>query len=489
MRRTVHRFRSLLLASFAALVGLSLAVACGTEVSIPEPEPSIKPVVEAGADTSVTPDDAATDAGVDAPDVVCPDVIPDDAAGIFATPTGINSATCGTRAAPCKTLSHSVTRAAAAFRNKVYVARGTYLEKLTLAANVEVVGGWDVTGTTWKRACVTPEEAVIVRAPPGQTITVEARDLGGQATLSLLRVESKVAALVLPGESLYGVVAVGTTTTLVMNDVRIEMTDAVAAASGTKGIAGTAPPASCAAGTGAPGADGGQGAGAPGGSYDPTNGYAPGTAAAGGAASVGANGVAGGAGACVTCGSCALDVAALTCTLVPGINQPTCGKNGTAGCGGGAGGAGGPAAGGGSNIGVFAWDATVTINRGKVKSGDAGSGGTGGAGGAGAAATKGAAGAPADICVVGCTFDAVNVACVDVKGQAGGGTAGDAGGRGGSAGAGGGGGGGSSFAIYQGGAGLVTTAGGTNLAHGKAGAGGPPAAGAGAAGVAADRIP
>jgi hypothetical protein len=490
MRKTVHRFRPFYLACFAALLGIPLAIACGTDVSIPEPEPTLKPVTEAGADTSVAAtDDAATDAGLDAADVVCPDVIPADAEGIFATPTGTNTPTCGTRAAPCKTLSHSVTRAGAAFRTKVFAARGTYVEKLTLAAGVEVIGGWDVTGTTWKRACVTPEEAVVVRAPAGQGITVEARDLGGRATLSLLRVESKLAAQVLPGESLYGVVAVGTTTTLVMNDVRIEMSDAAAGTNGALGDAGLPAPASCSAGTGAKGTAGAQGAGAPAGAYDPVNGYAPGTAAPGGPAGSGANGVAAGLGTCVVCGTCALNIAMLGCDFTPTLGAPSCGKDGTPGCGGGAGGPGGPASGGGSNIGVFAWDATVTINGGRVKSGNGGNGGNGGPGGAAGVATKGAAGAATDLCVVGCTFDAVNILCADVKARGDGGAAGDAGGAGGLGGAGGGGGGGSSFAIYQGGQGLVTTAGGTALVHGNAGTGGTPAGGMGAAGVAANRIP
>ena len=79
--------------------------------------------------------------------------------------------------------------------------------------------------------------------------------------------------------------------------------------------------------------------------------------------------------------------------------------------------------------------------------------------------------------------------CKEVKGFGDGGVAGDAGGAGGLGGAGGGGGGGSSFAIYQGGQGLVTTSGATSLAHGKAGTGGTPVAGMGAAGLAANRIP
>jgi hypothetical protein len=470
-----------------------LAIACGQEVSIPDPEApdTSTPAPDSGIDSSETPDTSvAEDAGVDAADVTCPDVVPDEATGIFVTPMGTNSGTCGTRTTPCKTLTHAVTRAGAAFRTKVYAARGTYVERLTLAANVEVIGGWNVAGTTWKRACIKPDEIVVVRAPALQNITVEARDLGGEARLSLLKIESKPAADLLPGESVYGVVAVGTTTTLVMNDVIIETGNAAPGANGPKGDAGAVAPTACAPGAAAPGTAGTQGAGAPAGQFDPASGYTAGDAAAGGSGTAGGNGTASPrAPTCVTCGTCALNALMLGCDFTANPPPQACGKEGTPGCGGGPGDPGGPATGGGSSVGVFAWDANVTINGSRVKSGDAGNGGAGGAGGTGGAASKGAAGAATNDCVVGCTFNAGAVKCDPVMGHGDGGAAGGNGASGGGGGPGGGGGGGSSFAVYQGGAGFVTTGAGTTLAHGKAGTGGGPVAGVGASGAAADRVP
>ncbi|MDB5215628.1 MAG: virulence associated protein [Myxococcaceae bacterium] len=491
MRSRVHPLRFLQLASLVALVAVPLAVACGEDATVPDPAtPDAGGGDDGGTDGPVGADTSPpeTDAGVDAADVTCPDVAPVDTDGIFAAPTGTNSGTCGTRTAPCKTLSFSVTRAGAAFRTKVFAARGTYVEKVTLAAGVEIVGGWDVAGTTWKRACVTPEDIVVVRAPALQNITVEARDIGGTARLSLLRIESKTAANLVPGESVYGVVAVGATTTLVMTDVNVVMGNAAAGANGPKGDAGAAGPASCAAGAGvvaAPGTTGAQGAGAPLGSYDPVAEYVPGVAAAGDVGTAGGNGAAGGAApACVQCGDCPDPV---LCTFVATIGKMSCGTAGKNGCGGGPGDPGGPANGGGSDIGVFAWDATVTINGGRVKAGDGGNGGTGGAGGAGGAGTAGAVGAMGDPCTSSCAV--VAGVCTPVLTRGGGGTTGGAGALGGTGGAGGGGGGGSSFATYQGGQGVVSTAGGTTLSHGKPGAGGPPVAGAGANGVSADHVP
>ena len=491
MRSRVHPLRFLQLGSLFALVGIPLAVACGEDATVPDPAaPETGAGEDSGTDSPITPDTSppAMDSGVDAADVSCPDVAPNDAEGVFAAPTGTNGATCGTRAAPCKTLSFSVTRAGAAFRTKVFAARGTYIEKVTLAAGVEIVGGWDVAGTTWKRACVTPEDAVTVRAPALQNITVEARDLGGEARLSLLRIESKNAMNLVPGESLYGVVAVGATTTLVMTDVNVVMGNAAPGANGTKGDAGAAAPASCAAGgalIAPPGTPGAQGAGAPLGSYDPSAEYVPGVASGGGNGTGGGNGAAGGAPpACVQCGDCPDPV---LCTFVPTPGKMSCGATGKNGCGGGPGDPGGPAIGGGSSIGVFAWDATVTIKGGSVKSGDAGNGGTGGAGGAGAAGTAGAVGGMGDPCTS--SYLLAAGVCTPVMTRGAGGAAGGAGALGGTGGAGGGGGGGSSFATYQGGQGFVSTAGGATLTHGKAGKGGPPDAGAGANGVAADHVP
>lgn len=489
MRRAVHRF---LFWSVLAGVGVPLAIACGEQsTSIPDPEApdtSAEPP-DSGSDGADTPDTGLADGGPDA-DVTCPDVVPDDATGVFTTLTGTNTGTCGTRTAPCRTLAHAVTRAGAAFRTKVYAARGTYIERLILAAGVEVVGGWDVTGTSWKRACVTPDQIVVVRAPAGQNVTVEARDLGGEARLSLLKVQSKLAADVVPGESVYGVVAVGATTSLVMNNVVIETGIAGAGVSAPKADAGAAAPASCLAGAGAAGMPGVTGTGAPAGQFDPVLGYTQGVATVGAIGTGGGNGTASPTPpSCVTCGTCALNAAMMTCDFTASPPPQACGKEGTAGCGGGPGDPGSAAKGGGSSVGVFAWDANVTINGSTVKSGDAGNGGVGATGGAGGAATKGSAGTPTADCVIGCTFNAAAVACDLVKGHGNGGAAGGAGGAGGTGGAGGGGGGGSSFAIYQGGAGFVTTGAGTTLAHGKAGTGGGPLAAPGVTGAAADRVP
>jgi hypothetical protein len=491
MRSRVHPLRFIQLGSLIALVGIPLAVACGQDATVPDPDaPETGAGEDSGIDSPITADTSPPDddAGIDAADVACPDVSPVDAEGVFAAPTGTNTATCGTRTAPCRTLSFSVTRAGAAFRTKVFAARGTYVEKVTLAPGVEIVGGWDVTGTTWKRACVAPENAVLVRAPALQNITVEARDIGGEARLSLLRIESKTAANLVPGESVYGVVAVGATTTLVMTDVDVVMGSAATGANGAPGNAGAAAPATCAAGAGvvaAPGATGAQGAGAPLGSYDPIVEYVPGAAAAGGSATPGGNGAAGGAPpVCVQCGDCPDPV---LCAFVPTVGKMSCGTAGKNGCGGGPGEPGGPAIGGGSNIGVFAWDARVTIKGGSVKSGDAGNGGTGGTGGTGAGGSAGAIGAMGDPCTSSCLL--VAAVCTPVMTKGAGGAAGGTGALGGTGGAGGGGGGGSSFATYQGGQGVVTTASGAVLAHGKAGKGGPPDAGAGVNGVAADHVP
>lgn len=492
MWRRAHPLRFIKLVSLAALVGIPLAVACGEDATVPDiATPEAGPADDSGTDSPVTADTSTTDAGGDdAADVTCPDVVPDDAQGVFVTPAGTNTNTCGTRAAPCKTLSFSVSRAGAAFRTKVFAAAGTYVEKVTLAAGIEIVGGWEVGGTTWKRACVTPEDLVVVRAPALQNITVEARDLNGEARLSLLRIESKNAAGLVPGESVYGVVATGISTTLVLTDVNVVMGNAAAGAAGPKGDAGVPGPASCAPGgavvaeAGAPGA---QGAGAPLGTYDSTDEYVPGAAMAGGVGTGGGNGLEGGAPpACVQCGTCG---PAPACAFIPTPGMTSCGTTGKNGCGGGPGDPGGPAIGGGSDIGVFAWDATVTINGGSVKSGDAGNGGTGGTGGAGGAGTVGAVGTMGDPCISDCTLVVAAAACAPVMTKGDGGAAGGTGAPGGIGGAGGGGGGGSSFATYQGGQGVVSTLGGTTLSHGKPGTGGPPAAGAGVTGVAADHVP
>jgi hypothetical protein len=487
-----YRLRRLLGPVFGlglAASGVALGIACG-EDGAPAVGPGAQVIPgDGGSDAPAATDALAADGGADVTaDAACADVRPDDATGVFVATYGSDELTCGARTAPCLTVGAGVARALGSnpARSKVYVARGIYTEKLALAATIEVIGGWDVTDGNYARACVSPESAVVLRAPASASVTVEATNLVGEARLSLLTVTSKLPAQVVPGESLVGIRAVGATTTLVLTDVVVAMGNGGNGAAGTRGAAGDAGAGSCAAGTGAPGAAGTAGAGASAGAFDPT-GYVPATATPGDAGTAGANGPPGGAGTCVTCGACG---AAPTCDFVAAVAPQACGKPGAPGCAGGAGGPGGAATGGGSSIALYAWDADVTIRGGKLTSGDAGSGGPGGAGGDGGVPTKGAAGLDADLCVTACAPSvAVPGTCAATSTRGLGGAAGDAGGGGGAGGAGGGGAGGSSFAIYQGGTGVVRTLGAVTLLHGQPGSGGGPTGAAGTIGAAADRIP
>jgi hypothetical protein len=484
MRSRAPRF---LLPSFASLLCLTLAFACGTqEVSIPDNFPPPDGSTGKDASDGSVADQSAADTGPDAPDVICPEVLPDDGTGVFVSPGGTNDVSCGTRAAPCKTVNIGITHAVAASKANVYVARGTYVEKVTLAGGVAIVGGWDFPAASikWRRSCVDPGEIVVLRAPQGQNVTVEARDLSAEpATLSLLRIESKAAAAVAASESLYGLLAIGATTSVVLENVHIEVGAAGAGTSPAKAAAGTGGAVSCAAGIGGPGTAGTPGTGAGIGSFDAT-GYVPAAATAGNLGTPGNNGLPGTAGACIQCGTC--DTFINGCALLPDPAQ-TCGKDGQPGCGGGPGAVGLPATGGGSSIGIYAWDANVVVRGGKVKSGDAGAGGAGGAGGNGGVPTGAAVGTASDACTSKCDLGAL--VCVETKTKAAGGAAGTAGGAGGNGGTGGGGGGGSSFALYAGGIGVISTESSPTLGHGKAGAGGGAGATAGASGAAADHVP
>ncbi|MBX3189591.1 MAG: hypothetical protein KF819_21375, partial [Labilithrix sp.] len=215
-----------------ALLALPVAWACGREITIPDDvTPDAGPGEDAGADVAV--DAIPDDAGLDVADVTCPLVTPDESAGVFVAPSGVNGASCGTKSAPCKTIAFGITRAVD--KPTVYVARGTYVEHVTLKKDLEIVGGWDVTAGAWSRSCIEPEDATVIRAPSAERVTVEARDLGGEARLTLLRIESKGQSQVGAGESLYGVVATGASTSLALSNVRIEV---VGAGSGTNGRPG-----------------------------------------------------------------------------------------------------------------------------------------------------------------------------------------------------------------------------------------------------------
>src|SRR5580658_1458932 len=180
---------------------------------------------DAGLDASGTGDAGQTDASASdgaAPDASHPDagvVIPhcpqstNDSTGIYVTPTGADATGCGaSRGAPCLTIAGAIASTSYfAGRDTIFVGAGTYVEKVTPPAGVTIMGGWEVSGSTWTFDCGTnPEADVIVRAPSTSNTTVLASSVGGAVTLSTLTIESKATANA--GESLYGVFATGATT-------------------------------------------------------------------------------------------------------------------------------------------------------------------------------------------------------------------------------------------------------------------------------------
>jgi hypothetical protein len=91
--------------------------------------------------------------------------------GIFvSTATGADSTTCGTRAAPCKTIGNGITVAHAASGKRVYVCDdGTYAEQIALTAAVDgaaVYGGFSCTGGTWAYDA-TKKPLVMLASPTG----------------------------------------------------------------------------------------------------------------------------------------------------------------------------------------------------------------------------------------------------------------------------------------------------------------------------------
>jgi hypothetical protein len=416
----------------------------------------------------------------------CSSQVVDAMNGIFVTRTGSSAgATCGTIATPCAAVQLGIDRASALGRSTVYVASGTYTESVNLAGGVTVQGGWSASGTAWTPICTgnpAQAQAVTIVAPASANVTAAATNLGGTATLQTLTIQSKAQSSVKPGESVYGIVATGASTQLVLDDVYVTAAAGGGGATGTAGDAGAPATGTCAAGTGMTGTAGPSGPGADGGTFS-SAGYSGGNGSAATAGGPGNNGTVGGPPVCADCVT-TTSCPALSCTIGSTMHQ--CGTEGVSGCGGLGGGAGSGGGGGGSSIALFVWDAHVSCNGGGLTAGSGGAGGGGGLGGDGGAGTSGQAGmttgmcgtSVGGVCATGCSITSP----VTLSG----GDAGGAGGTGGTGGQGGGGAGGWSCAYYQGGAGLVTLSSISNTAHGNPGTGGPPG---GASGAAKDRCP
>ncbi len=204
---------------------------------------------DAGAADGAALDASHPDAGSGVPH--CPQST-NDSTGIYVTPTGADATGCGaSRGAPCLTIAGAIASTSYfAGRDTIYVGAGTYVEKVTPPAGVTIMGGWQVSGSTWTFDCgTTPEADVIVQAPSTSNVTVLASSVGGAVTLSTLTIESKATANA--GESLYGVFATGTTTQITLTNVAVTMAKAGDGQTPAQAGSGSAAAATCTAGDGA----------------------------------------------------------------------------------------------------------------------------------------------------------------------------------------------------------------------------------------------
>ena len=275
----------------------------------------------------------------------------DDLRGLYVSTTGSDDSTCGTaRAHPCRTVGFGLRRALAAGQSFVYVAQGTYVESVTLMANVSVEGSWsaDASGG-WLPACGGDAGyATTIQAPPDASATIVVNSIGGAASIGWIRVASKVSPDIAPGESIYGVVARGSSTSLALANV------SVVVASGGDGLEGQAGLSGASAGDGGCVVDAGGAAASHDGGDSSTGGQFTSSGYVAGDGVPGADGVGGSVGTASAVGGCsnACGTCDTSCTLVLD-GGATCGGPGQAGCGGGGGGGGGGGRGGGSSVAVL----------------------------------------------------------------------------------------------------------------------------------------
>ena len=423
-------------------------------------------------------DGGATDAPNDgallegrAPD--CRTLTASDMEGIFVSRAqGTADAACGTRAAPCKTVQLGLDRARATpGKTQVYVARGAYMESITLHGGVSVVGGFNL---DWSRACSEPSGSVVQIQAVDKAITVTAEDLDTPALLSDLGVLSKPAG---PGESLFGVVARGTGTRLGLTDVVIRVSAGGAGVRGPSGDAGAPGAASCPPEDGGPGlAVDASGNGGEGGAFV-REGFVSAAGARGDPGNPGRNGAPGADGGCVTCHTCGGTV---VCGSLSSADA--CGAAGASGCGGGGGLGGGGGGGGGSSVALYVWDAQVNLARSALSAGGGGNGALGGGGGPGAQGGTGARGNATTTCFTACGGVLGSCGSAPASAEGGAGTSGGTGAPGARGGAGG---GGFSYALYTNNSDKVKTDDRTTLTHGEPGL----SEGNGSTGRSADRGP
>jgi hypothetical protein len=415
----------------------------------------------------------------------CTSLQPNTVAGVFVAPGG-GSGACGSETQPCGTIALGLAAIATSAGTKtiLYLANGTYTEQVILPAGITIQGGWLDTGGTWTHLCGSPEAGAeagaVIQAPAGTATTIVA-SYSGTSTLDTVTVQSIPTAA--GGQSLYGIMATGAGTSLVLSNVDINVAAGGAGDTGSTGSAGAAGASGACSATsdGLSGSNGTPGAGAVAGTFA-AGGFTPNSGMAGVTSGTdGHNGGQPAAAVCNTvendcvfdCSGCSVDTAYSCCNTAG-----SCGNGGTGS------GPGGPGSGGGSSIGVYVWAATVTVTGGAITTLGGGNGGDGGPGGTPGTGTLGPSGAPGKIpssCSNSCHLVAGEPVCTCKAGTllttcaaAGPGTRGGDGGQGGQ---GGGGSGGFSYCWYQGGGGMVTASTSAMCTPGPAGSGGSQNAG------------
>ncbi|MBK6691011.1 MAG: hypothetical protein IPG50_02190 [Myxococcales bacterium] len=384
---------------------------------------------------------------------------------------------------PCRTLGWALRKADA----KLVVVDGAAIPRnhvevpVVLRRDVVIEGGWRrkfVLGATAPMSLLAPlRMAVWEKDCPGKgnpktaisTGPIVAEDVAGTARLIDLELE---VAETTPGETSIGVRAVGATTRVELDNVRISAS-APMGKKGAKGAAGDAGGDDCPSADGAAATtSGANGADATETGTFSAEGYQARDGQAGADGLPGNAALAGGTGTCVDCVTqCAATTSAgtTTCSVATSLRQ--CGSQAKSGCGGGGGRGGAGSGGGGSSVALLAWDATVVLNGGSLyaaNGGSAASPGVGGPGGAGGTGRAGIADPPV-ACSTQCEY--ILGGCTGTQPAAGQGGAGTVGGAGSAGGSGGRGAGGSSYAIVKNAGAAVEYGPTTRLGHGVGGAG------------------
>jgi hypothetical protein len=311
-------------------------------------------------------------------------IVPDDQAVWTSASIGADNASCGTRAAPCKTIANALVRASAQSVHVIYIDDSTFAESVTLGAAqaaLTIQGGWSITDAGWSAVC-NDGTSIIQGVSSGPSAAIVVNGANG-ATLRLLTVRSKTNGAV--GESVYALQVVDTPSVTLDNVVLL----AQSGGTGAPGVTGTTS-GGCTATNAGSGSTGAVGTGGAAGSFG-ASGYVP---------AVAGTGLDGGNGtlAAPQAGNCSNNCVTNctpggTCQITTGS---VCSADGGPGCAGYGGGGGYGGQGGGASIALYASGATTTVLvDGALFSGFGGPGGSGGPGVQGSLGTVGSKGANA----------------------------------------------------------------------------------------------